>query len=94
MDVLSKIQYRYDIFLAPSSNPLLSGRYVDRATAESLKLATTSDSPPHIILGADSTSTLSPGGPGRKSVRVQSHKQYGHDTVLVADIYHMPQGCG
>ena len=78
-----------------NSNPLLSsGRYVNRANAERLGLATTSDWPPHIILGAESTSQLSPTGPGRRSVRVRSHKQFSHNTVLVADILHMPQGCG
>lgn len=84
----------YDFLPLFSDPSLSSGRYVDRANAEYLGLATTSDWPPHIILGADSTSKLSPTGPGRKSVRVRSHKQFSHNTVLIADILHMPQGCG
>jgi len=86
----------WDNFLFEAIDDPTHGRveYVNRANAERLGLATTSDLPPHIILRADSTSKLSPTGPGRRSVRVLSQKQFGHNTVLVADILHMPQGCG
>ena len=45
------------------------------------------------ILRTDYTTTLSASGPGRNSVRLQSNKAYGN-SLLVADIRHMPQGCG
>ncbi|CAG8621127.1 16890_t:CDS:2 [Acaulospora colombiana] len=44
------------------------------------------------ILKADSNNVLSSSGPGRNSNRIQSKKQFGHNTVLVADIRHMPAG--
>jgi len=89
------VAYRSN-FLCPLFliRPCRGVRYVDRDTAELLGLATTNDWPPHIILGADSTTKLRPTGPGRRSVRVRSHKQFSHNTLLIADILHMPQGCG
>jgi len=64
--------------------------YVDQSTAKSLGLATVSGS--NFILRADSTTKLT-NGAGRKSVRIQSNKQW-NKHVSVYNVLHMPQGCG
>ncbi|KAF8319716.1 hypothetical protein DL93DRAFT_110943 [Clavulina sp. PMI_390] len=65
--------------------------YVSQAQAKSLNLTYTSSDT--FILRADDTTTLTPSGPGRNSVRLQSNKLY-DTSLLVADIRWMPQGCG
>ncbi|KAF8655008.1 hypothetical protein AX16_003312 [Volvariella volvacea WC 439] len=65
--------------------------YVDRATAIARNLTfATSDT---FILRADNTSILTPGGPGRSSVRLRSNKAF-RTHVAVFNMRHMPQGCG
>ncbi|KAK0458705.1 endo-beta-glucanase [Desarmillaria tabescens] len=66
--------------------------YVDAATAASQNLTYASDDT--FILRADYTNVLDPAGAGRDSVRIQSNKQYGSNTVMVFNMRHMPQGCG
>jgi len=44
------------------------------------------------IMRADHTTVLSPGGPGRDSVRILSNKKYSTH-VVVMNIRHMPEGC-
>ncbi|KAE9404647.1 2 beta-glucanase [Gymnopus androsaceus JB14] len=66
--------------------------YVDAATAAQDNLTFASST--NFIARADFTTTLNPDGPGRNSVRLQSNKQYGIGTVLVANLNHMPEGCG
>ncbi|KAL0949940.1 hypothetical protein HGRIS_009965 [Hohenbuehelia grisea] len=65
--------------------------YVDQATARAQNL--TFGSGNTFILRADHTTTLSPGGPGRNSVRIRTNKAY-TTHVAVFDIRHMPQACG
>jgi hypothetical protein len=44
---------------------------------------------------ADSVTRLETWEPrGRKSVRLLSKKGYSHGTVMIADVEHMPVGCG
>jgi len=65
--------------------------YVSQSQAQSLNLTYASGNT--FVLRTDYTTTLSASGPGRNSVRLQSNKLYGN-SLLVADIRHMPQGCG
>ncbi|KAJ3909301.1 endo-1,3(4)-beta-glucanase-like protein [Lentinula edodes] len=66
--------------------------YVDAATAKNDNL--TFASATNFIARADFTTILDPNGPGRNSVRLLSNKQYGLGSVLVANLNHMPEGCG
>ncbi|KAK0501620.1 endo-beta-glucanase [Armillaria luteobubalina] len=66
--------------------------YVDAAAATNQNLTYTSDDT--FILRADYMNVLDPAGAGRDSVRIQSNKQYGSNTVMVFNMRHMPQGCG
>ena len=52
----------------------LSRQYVDQKTSKDLNLTFASTNT--FILRADNTEYLNPSGPGRKSVRIQSKKQY------------------
>ncbi|KAH8100225.1 putative laminarinase [Cristinia sonorae] len=65
--------------------------YVDQATAVRLNLTFAQGNT--LVLRADSSSVLSPSGPGRNSVRIRSQKTY-TTHVAVFDIVHMPEGCG
>ncbi|KAG6888284.1 hypothetical protein C0995_009398 [Termitomyces sp. Mi166 len=65
--------------------------YVDAATAARKNLTFSSGN--HFVLRADDKQVLSPSGPGRDSVRLQSNKQY-TTSVTVFNIRHMPRGCG
>ncbi|KAH7344535.1 putative laminarinase [Rhizoctonia solani] len=65
--------------------------YVDQATAQRLNLTYASGN--SLILRSDYTTTLSPSGAGRNSVRIQSKKQW-TTHVEILDVRHMPQGCG
>jgi len=65
--------------------------YVDAGTAARENL--TFSSGEHFIVRADFHKTLSPSGPGRDSVRLQSNNQY-TTSVIVFNLRHMPQGCG
>ena len=67
-------------------------RYVDEPTARALNLSYASED--HFIMRADHTTRLTSYHKGRKSVRVLSKKSYSHGTVMVADVDHMPVGCG
>ncbi|KAJ3287371.1 hypothetical protein HK104_008644 [Borealophlyctis nickersoniae] len=64
--------------------------YVDRNTAQSQGLISTSGS--NVLIRSDSTNVAQ--GRGRKSVRLESKKSYQQGTLIVADIQHMPIGCG
>ncbi|KAG2017370.1 glycosyl hydrolase family 16 [Coprinopsis cinerea AmutBmut pab1-1] len=66
-------------------------RYVDQGTSLNLNLTYASGN--RFILRTDSRSLLSPSGPGRNSVRIQSKRAYTRH-VAVFDVHHMPQGCG
>lgn len=69
--------------LALTCAPLTSN-YVDQATAQSLNLTFASGNT--LIMRADDTTVLSPSGPGRNSVRIQSLKSYTtHVAVYVYD---------
>ncbi|KAJ3553250.1 hypothetical protein NM688_g3716 [Phlebia brevispora] len=69
---------------------IICRNYVDQATALSLNLTYASGDT--LIMRADDTTVLSPSGPGRNSVRIQSNKAY-TTHVAVFDVRHMPQGC-
>jgi len=66
--------------------------YVDKQTAKNQNLSYASGNT--FIMRADHTTTLNPSGPGRKSVRIQSNKQYVAGSTVIWDIRHMPEGCG
>ena len=65
--------------------------YTDQAFAVAKNLTYTSSDT--FIIRADYKTVLSPSGPGRNSVRVQSKKKY-TTGVTVVNVRHMPQGCG
>ncbi|KAJ8463021.1 hypothetical protein ONZ45_g17727 [Pleurotus djamor] len=65
--------------------------YVDQATAQNLNLSVVNGE--DLILRPDHTTVLTPGGPGRNSVRIRSNKVF-TTHVAVFNIKHMPQGCG
>ena len=65
--------------------------YVDQAYAVANNL--TFDQRDRFVLRTDTTSVLDPAGPGRPSVRLISKLQFGPH-VTVADVRHMPEGCG
>ncbi|KZP26125.1 glycoside hydrolase family 16 protein [Athelia psychrophila] len=65
--------------------------YVDEATAQSDGLISSTSA--SFRMGADSTTTLSPTGAGRNSVRIKSNAAY-TTHVAVFDLDHMPEGCG
>ncbi|KAG8706067.1 hypothetical protein FRC11_008536 [Ceratobasidium sp. 423] len=65
--------------------------YVNQATAQSLNLTYANGNT--FIIRADYTTTLSASGSGRRSVRIQSKKQWDNH-VEIMDVRHMPQGCG
>jgi len=83
----------YDFFSFQAIADPTNGRvdYVDEPTAVMNNL--TFASPNTFIMRADSTSVLSPSGPGRQSVRLMSNKAF-NTSLLVLDISHMPEGCG
>lgn len=56
------------------TSPSLSRNYVDKATAQSLGLVSSTNN--SFVLRADHTTTLSANGPGRNSFRIQSNNQY------------------
>lgn len=60
--------------------------------ARALNLSYASDD--RFIMRGDYTSRVSSYDKGRKSVRLLSKKSYSHGTVMVADVTHMPTGCG
>ncbi|PVF98594.1 hypothetical protein CPB86DRAFT_758224 [Serendipita vermifera] len=67
--------------------------YVDEPTARGLNLSYASED--HFIMRADYVTRLETWFPkGRKSVRILSRKAYSHGTVMIADVEHMPVGCG
>jgi hypothetical protein len=68
----------------------LSRNYVSQSTALAQNLTFVSSDT--LIMRADATTVLSPSGPGRNSVRIQSYAAY-TTHVVVFDIRHMPQGC-
>ncbi|KAF8442810.1 glycoside hydrolase family 16 protein [Boletus edulis BED1] len=65
--------------------------YVDQQTAQQHNLTYATNGT--FILRADYTTYLTPSDPGRKSVRIKSHKQFS-TFVAIFDIRHMPVGCG
>ncbi|KAG9100379.1 hypothetical protein FRC07_010416 [Ceratobasidium sp. 392] len=65
--------------------------YVDQATAQRLNLTYASSN--SFVMRADYTTTLSPSGAGRNSVRIQSKKKWSTHLEIM-DVRHMPQGCG
>ncbi|OCL08148.1 glycoside hydrolase family 16 protein [Glonium stellatum] len=66
--------------------------YVDKATALSAGLAKIVNG--KVYLGADNTTVLSPQGPGRRSVRLESIDTF-NNGLLVGDFDHMPgNACG
>lgn len=67
--------------------------YLDKSSAESAGLVKVNDGG-SVYIGVDHTTTLSPSGKGRDSVRIGSKKYYDH-SLVVADIAHMPGSiCG
>ncbi|KAG8867272.1 hypothetical protein FRB98_004265 [Tulasnella sp. 332] len=63
--------------------------YTDQAFALAENLTFVSSDT--IVMRADDTTVLSPSGPGRNSVRIQSIKQYSISLTIVS-VRHMPQG--
>lgn len=55
--------------------------------------APTSQTPPHIYIGVDATSSNVP-APGRNSVRLSSKSTFSAGMLAVMDIHHMPTGYG
>lgn len=83
--------------------------YISQATAKSLNLSYASNDHLCVdfinyyikrihgsssIMRADSNNVVNKGAKGRKAIRIESNKSFGANTVLVADIRHMPVGCG
>lgn len=66
-------------------------QYVSQSAAQSANLTSTGSNT--FIMRVDSTTTLSSSGAGRKSIRIQSKKQY-TTHVAIMDVRHMPEGCG
>ncbi|KAJ5908764.1 hypothetical protein N7495_001446 [Penicillium taxi] len=67
--------------------------YVNQSTAESSGLLKITDSG-SVYIGVDHTTTLSPSGKGRDSVRIGTTKYYDH-SLVIADLAHMPGSiCG
>ncbi|KAH7100358.1 family 16 hypothetical endo-1,3(4)-beta-glucanase from glycoside hydrolase [Auriculariales sp. MPI-PUGE-AT-0066] len=66
-------------------------QYVSKSAAQSAGLVSTSSD--SFIMRVDNTTTLSASAAGRKSIRLQSNKSYTHH-ALIADIRHLPSGCG
>ncbi|KAI8816132.1 concanavalin A-like lectin/glucanase domain-containing protein [Fimicolochytrium jonesii] len=64
--------------------------YVDRGTAQSQGLIQATGQ--QAFIRPDSTNVAS--GRGRKSVRLQSKKTYNQGSLIIADVAHMPVGCG
>ena len=46
-----------------------------------------------VYIGVDTSTVLSPTGPGRKSIRLQGTQLFTHGLVTL-DVYHAPTGCG
>ena len=69
--------------------PLYS--YVDKDYSVSHNLTYTDSD--HFIIRAEATDVIDAESPGRPSVRLISKRQFGSH-VVVADIRHMPEGCG
>ncbi|SJK98518.1 uncharacterized protein ARMOST_01786 [Armillaria ostoyae] len=70
--------FSYEAIADPTNGRV---NYVNAATAASQNLTYASDGT--FILRADFTTVLDATGPGRNSVRLQSNKQYGSNTVMV-----------
>ncbi|KAJ5613371.1 hypothetical protein N7510_006565 [Penicillium lagena] len=67
--------------------------YLDQASAQAAGLVKVTDRGT-LYLGVDHTTKLSPGGPGRNSVRIGTKKYY-DQSLIIADIAHMPGSiCG
>ncbi|KAJ5160925.1 endo-1-3(4)-beta-glucanase [Penicillium canariense] len=67
--------------------------YLDKSSAESAGLVKVNDGG-SVYIGVDHTTTLSPSGKGRDSVRIGSKKYY-DQSLVIADIAHMPGSiCG
>lgn len=67
--------------------------YLDKDSAESAGLIKVNDGG-SVYIGVDHTTTLSPSGKGRDSVRIGSKKYYDH-SLVIADLAHMPGSiCG
>lgn len=74
-----------------------SVEFVDPITAAASKLigytfSSTTPNASSIYIGVDSTAAHPPNG--RASVRITSKASYSPGTLLIADIAHMPTGCG
>ena len=67
-----------------------SVNYVNQAQAQSLGLISSDNN--KVVMRLDSTTPVATGR-GRNSIRVQSNKVYGNG-LWIADIAHMPSGCG
>lgn len=80
--------FTFETFADPTHGRV---KYVDGNTARSLNLTYASGD--RFFLKADSTTRLGSGGDGRKSVRLRSNKQYS-TSVMIFNVWHMPQGCG
>ncbi|KAJ6586860.1 glycoside hydrolase family 16 protein [Mycena vulgaris] len=65
-------------------------KYVDQATARAANLSVASEN--SFLMRADNVNHVPPADPGRKSVRISSPSAYA-DSVLVLDLWHMPEGC-
>ncbi|KZW03327.1 glycoside hydrolase family 16 protein [Exidia glandulosa HHB12029] len=66
-------------------------QYVSQSAAQSANLTSTTST--SFVMRVESKTVLSASGAGRKSVRIQSKKQW-TTHVAIIDVRHMPQGCG
>lgn len=66
-------------------------QYVSQGDAQAANLTSTTGN--SFVMRVDSRTTLGSGGAGRKSIRIQSNKQW-TTHVAVLDVRHVPQGCG
>lgn len=66
--------------------------YLDQADAQAKGLYRIINN--QVYIGVDNTTTLSPSGPGRNSVRLQGNPSYNHGLVIL-DAPHIPgSACG
>ncbi|RMJ25310.1 hypothetical protein PHISP_03842 [Aspergillus sp. HF37] len=82
----------FNFFTAPDpTNGFVN--YVDKATAQSTGLIDVFPDG-NVYMGVDWTTTLSPNGPGRNSVRIESKEAY-ETGLFILDLEHMPgSACG
>lgn len=67
--------------------------YVSQGTGRQLGLTWVTDSN-QFGMRVESAYMVGQDERGRKSIRIESHDEYGKGSMFVLDVAHMPQGCG